>query len=116
MCYKYRLKWVRRGHTTPIMDRVIFSKFKAILGGRMRAVLSGGAPLAPAAHDFCRTCLGVTLLQGYGLTETCATACIPDVHDLSTGTVGPPLQEVRPLHAIHIFLLHKSYSRWTSGW
>ena len=32
------------------------------------------------------------MLQGYGLTECCSTACIPDGEDLSTGRVGPPLQ------------------------
>merc|ERR1712227_878903 len=79
---------------TPIMNKIIFSKFKAIVGGNLRILLSGGAPLAPDAHDFVRTCLGITLLQGYGLTETCATACIPDGSDLSTGRVGAPLQEV----------------------
>jgi len=94
LCYRYRLKWTRLGHDTPIMNRIIFNKFKAILGGRLRVLLSGGAPLAPDAHDFCRTCLGLTLLQGYGLTETAATACIPDGGDLSTGRVGAPLQEV----------------------
>jgi len=94
LCYRYRLKWVRLGHDTPIMNRIVFSKFKAIVGGKMRVLLSGGAPLAPDAHDFCRTCLGITLLQGYGLTETTATACIPDGWDLSTGRVGAPLQEV----------------------
>ena len=96
-CYKYRLKWLRRGHTTPIMDKLIFAQMRAIIGGRMRILLSGGAPLAPDAHDFCRTCLGLTLLQGYGLTETCATASIPDGSDLSTGRVGPPLQDVGSL-------------------
>lgn len=93
-CYKYRLKWLRRGHDTPIMNRLIFQKFKAAVGGRLRLLLSGGAPLAPDAHNFCRVCLGIKLLQGYGLTETSATACIPDASDLSTGRVGPPLQEV----------------------
>lgn len=93
-CYQYKLKWMRRGHSTPITDLIVFSKFKAVLGGRMRAMLSGGAPLAPDSHDFCRTCLGITLLQGYGLTETCATACVPDGYDLSTGRVGPPLQQI----------------------
>jgi len=81
MCYRYRLKWIKRGHETPIMNLVIFNKFKAILGGNVRVLLSGGAPLAPDAHDFCRTCLGIILLQGYGLTETSATACIPDCSD-----------------------------------
>ena len=113
-CYKYRLKWLRRGHNTPIMDRIVFKKFKAALGGRMRLLLSGGAPLAPDAHDFCRTCLGIQLLQGYGLTETCACACVPDVHDLSTGRVGPPLQEVSRFYEIGFFL-HSCF-RWISVW
>jgi len=93
-CYEYRLKWIRRGHETPIMNMLVFKKFRAAVGGRVRILLSGGAPLAPAAHDFCRTVLCIKLLQGYGLTETAATACICDSADLSTGTVGPPLQEV----------------------
>merc|ERR1719286_46387 len=92
LCFQYRLKWTRRGHDTPIMNKLIFSKFKEIVGGNIRLLLSGGAPLAPDAHDFVRTCLGIRLLQGYGLTETCATACIPDGSDISTGRVGPPLQ------------------------
>ena len=79
------------------MNKLIFSKFKAIVGGNLNILLSGGAPLAPDAHDFVRTCLGITLLQGYGLTETAATACIPDGSDLSTGRVGAPLQEVSQL-------------------
>ena len=41
-----------------------------------------------------RTALNCTLLQGYGLTETCATACISDPSDLTVGHVGPPLEGV----------------------
>ena len=77
-----------------MIRRLIFSKFRAIVGGNLRLLLSGGAPLAADAHDFVRTCLCITLLQGYGLTETAATACIPDGADLSTERVGAPLQEV----------------------
>eukprot|EP00092_Neocalanus_flemingeri_P008227 GFUD01008870.1.p1 GENE.GFUD01008870.1~~GFUD01008870.1.p1 ORF type:complete len:716 (+),score=173.62 GFUD01008870.1:63-2210(+) len=94
LCYRYRLKWIKRGHDTPIMNRIIFNKFKAVLGGNVRFLMSGGAPLAPDAHDYCRTVLGVTLIQGYGLTETCATGCLPDASDLSTGRVGAPPQDV----------------------
>jgi len=93
-CYKYRLKWIRSGHDTPIMNALIFKKFKASVGGNLRILLSGGAPLAPDAHDYCRTMLGITLMQGYGLTETCATGCLPDGHDMSTGRVGAPPQDV----------------------
>eukprot|EP00092_Neocalanus_flemingeri_P016880 GFUD01018258.1.p1 GENE.GFUD01018258.1~~GFUD01018258.1.p1 ORF type:complete len:731 (+),score=161.78 GFUD01018258.1:266-2194(+) len=94
LCYRYRMKWVKRGLDTPIMNRIIFSKFKTIVGGNVRSLICGGAPLAPAVHDYSRVCLGVTLLQGYGLTETCGGACLPDTSDLSTGRVGPPLQGV----------------------
>jgi len=94
MCFKYRLKWIRSGHETPIMNTLIFKKFKAIVGGNLRILLSGGAPLAPDAHDYCRTLLGIVLMQGYGLTETCATGCLPDTDDLSTGGVGAPPQDV----------------------
>ena len=44
------------------------------------------------------------MLQGYGLTECCSTACIPDGEDMSTGRVGPPLQVTRN---IKNFLLSK---------
>merc|ERR1719260_723507 len=70
LCYRYRLKWTRRGFETPIMNWLIFKKFRAAVGGKVRLLLSGGAPLAPEAHDFCRTSLCIKLLQGYGLTET----------------------------------------------
>ena len=61
----------------------------------MRAILSGGAPLSEATHEYLRSVLGVTLLQGYGLTESCACASIMDRGDLSTGSSGPPLQGVQ---------------------
>ena len=48
------------------------------MGGRVRAILAGGAPLSEDTHDYLRTVLGITLLQGYGLTET--TACGAVMH------------------------------------
>ena len=77
-CLRYRANWTKRGYDTPIMNRLIFSKPRALLGGRVRVMLSGGAPLAEEAHHFIRTALGVTMLQGYGLTETCSTAAITE--------------------------------------
>ena len=46
-----------------MLRRLIFSKFRAILGGKVRTLLSGGAPLAADTHDFIRTCLVTRLLQ-----------------------------------------------------
>ncbi len=50
--------------------------------------------MAEEAHQFIRTALGISLHQGYGLTETAATATITDVDDLTLGTVGTPLQGI----------------------
>ena len=54
-CIKYKLEATARGEGTPIMDRLIFRGIKALLGGRVRMILAGGAPLSPESHDFLRS-------------------------------------------------------------
>lgn len=93
-CIDYRKYWVDHGYDTPIMNKLIFSKMQSIVGGRLKILLSGGAPLSEDAHAFIQTCLGCSLHQGYGLTETCSTACITAPGDVRTGIVGPPLMGV----------------------
>jgi len=88
----YKLERTRSGEITPIIDKVIFKSIRQLVGGRVRVMLSGGAPLAPDTHDYLKTVFGLPLLQGYGLTETCATATIMNVDENSTGRVGPPVQ------------------------
>ncbi len=44
--YRYRLWWTRRGCDTPVLNRVVFSKFRMALGGRVGLMVGGGAPLA----------------------------------------------------------------------
>ena len=63
-CVRYRATWVRRGYNTPIMNRLIFAKFKALVGGNVRVLLSGGAPLAEESHQFIRTALCTAVHQG----------------------------------------------------
>ena len=46
-CVNYKRRWVRRGYRTPIADAIIFKKVAAAMGGKMRAMISGGAPLSP---------------------------------------------------------------------
>jgi len=94
-CVRYKTAAVARGEVTPIMDKLIFRGVRALLGGRVRIILAGGAPLSPESHDFLRTAMGCPLMQGYGLTETCACATLMTLDDMvSTGRVGPPVRGV----------------------
>ncbi|XP_018021963.1 long-chain-fatty-acid--CoA ligase 4 isoform X2 [Hyalella azteca] len=88
---EYKNKWYRRGWGTPICNWFVFRKIRALMGGRVRLIAAGGAPLPPDTHDFIRSALGCPVLQGYGLTESCGCATLMDVEDLSTGRVGAPL-------------------------
>lgn len=94
-CYKYKSFYRRHGMKTPIMDALIFKNMRALVGGRIRLLLSGGAPLSPETHDYVRCALSLPLVQGYGLTESCACGSIMDGNEISTGRTGPPLQGVR---------------------
>ncbi|GAV71977.1 AMP-binding domain-containing protein [Cephalotus follicularis] len=70
---------------------LVFRKVRAVLGGRIRFLLSGGAPLSGDTQRFINICLGAPIGQGYGLTETCAGGTFSDFDDLSVGRVGAPL-------------------------
>lgn len=59
---------------SPFFDRLVFSKIKQRLGGRVRAAISGAAPLAPHVEDFMSVALCCHFSQGYGLTETCGSS------------------------------------------
>jgi long-chain acyl-CoA synthetase len=73
-----------------VADRLVYAKVKERLGGRFRAGISGGAPLAKDVVELFHA-LDILILEGYGLTEctTAATANSPD--RLRIGTVGPAL-------------------------
>ena len=83
---------MKKGEATPILDALIFKKIRALLGGKMRLMLAGGAPLSKEVHNFMRACVGADLLQGYGLTEVTACATLLNQNDLSTEVVGTPNQ------------------------
>ncbi|KAL0895201.1 hypothetical protein ABMA27_013641 [Loxostege sticticalis] len=88
--YTYKQAWMRRGYDTPLLNRVMFSKVRGLLGGRLRLMLSGGAPLSPDTHAQLKICLCCDVVTGYGLTETTSCATVMDQYDRSTGRVGAP--------------------------
>lgn len=88
--YQYKSKWVARGFQTPILDKILFKKIARLLGGRIRSVMSGGAPLAPDTHEQIQLCLCVDMIQGYGLTETTAGAAVTDKWSMEYSVVGAP--------------------------
>jgi long-chain acyl-CoA synthetase len=79
---------VRAQHA--LFSRTVYPRLLAALGGRCEYAISGGAPLGDRLGHFYRG-IGLTVLEGYGLTETTAalTANLPDAHKV--GTVGRPL-------------------------
>jgi long-chain acyl-CoA synthetase len=73
-----------------LADRLVFSKVKERLGGRLRLAISGGAPLSPEIAEFFHA-IDILLVEGYGLTE-CTTAASTNTHEAYRfGTVGRPL-------------------------
>jgi long-chain acyl-CoA synthetase len=76
-----------------LFDRLVYAKLRAALGGRAGYAVSGGAALTERLCHFFRG-VGVTVLQGYGLTETTAAATVNRPDRNKIGTVGQPLPGV----------------------
>jgi long-chain acyl-CoA synthetase len=81
-----RLRW-------RIADRIVFGKVRAGIGGRFRAFISGGGPLAPELLEFFWS-VGVPVYQGYGLTETSPVVSANYPGTNKVGSVGRPIENV----------------------
>ena len=73
-----------------LFDKLVFSKIRTGLGGRVEAAISGGAPLGERLGHFYRGA-GITILEGYGLTETTAGATLNLTSKIKVGSVGRPI-------------------------
>jgi long-chain acyl-CoA synthetase len=73
-----------------LFDVLVYSKIRHGLGGRVEAAISGGAPLGARLGHFYRGA-GITILEGYGLTETTAGATLNLSNHLRIGSVGRPI-------------------------
>ncbi len=73
-----------------LFDKLVYSKIRAAMGGSVEAAISGGAPLGVRLGHFYRGA-GITILEGYGLTETTAGATLNLTQQLRVGSVGRPI-------------------------
>ena len=76
-----------------LFDRLVYGRLRAALGGRCTAAISGGAPLGPRLAHFFRG-IGITIFEGYGLTETSPAVAVNLADNTRVGTVGRPLPGV----------------------
>jgi len=94
-------KAVQAGTAIPVLmkikfalfDRLVYSKLRAAMGGKVVYAVSGSAPLGEHLGHFFHS-LGIVILEGYGLTETTAPATVSLATRAKIGTVGPPLPGV----------------------
>jgi len=85
--FEAKAEGLKEGYMThAVWDRLVFGAIREKLGGRLRLMFSGSAPLSEAVHTFLRVCFGVPVLEGYGQTES--AACITAQHPWDLGTVG----------------------------
>ncbi|XP_028115479.1 long chain acyl-CoA synthetase 4-like isoform X2 [Camellia sinensis] len=95
----YKLHNMKKGSkhvdAAPLCDKIVFNKVKHGLGGNVQLILSGAAPLATHVEAFLRVVACCHVLQGYGLTESCAGTFVSLPNELGMlGTVGPPVPNV----------------------
>jgi long-chain acyl-CoA synthetase len=69
----------------------VLKPIRESFGGRLRLMLVGGAPVSESELEFMRLVLSIPIVEGYGLTESCACSFVTDPNDRFTGHVGGPL-------------------------
>ena len=76
-----------------IADKLVYSKIKALFGGKLKGMVSGGAALPPDIFRFINA-MGIFLVQGYGLTETSPVITVQDRNSMRIGSTGKVLRNV----------------------
>ncbi len=98
-----------------LFDRLVYSKLREAMGGRVKYAISGGAPLGARLGHFYRG-IGLIVLEGYGLTETYAPATLGRGHKLKIGKVGYPLPGTSVAIAADGEVLLKGYNIFRGYW
>ncbi len=98
-----------------LLDAFVARRVRAVLGGRLRVAVSGGAPLPPdVSHFLCA--MGVPLVEGYGLTEAAPVVTATTIEDSLPGSVGRPLHGIEVRLGENDELLVKTPSRMIGYW
>ena len=87
--YQYKKFWYRKGFDTPLFNSLIFKKLQEALGGKVKMLFSGGAPLANDVNEFFKVCICDEVVIGYGSTEVTGGASCSDRYD-EVGECGRP--------------------------
>jgi long-chain acyl-CoA synthetase len=98
-----------------VFDRLVYRKLRAAVGGRVRYAVSGGAALGERLGHFFRGA-GITIIEGYGLTETTAAATVNRPGRNKIGTVGQPLPGVSARIAEDGEILLTGLNRFVGYW
>ena len=81
--------------TSGCYDKIIFNKVKAVLGGEVRNMVTGSAPIDLEVLAFLKVCFCCPIMEGYGLTETSGASFITSEKDPVAGHVGGPLECIK---------------------
>lgn len=76
-------------------DSVVLKKVQAVLGGRVRKMLTGSAPLSKEVMNFFKVAFSAQFFEAYGMTETCGASVLTTAYDNLTGHVGGPVANVK---------------------
>lgn len=89
--FQSQLEYVRLGQRNALLDKLVFNKVAQQLGGRVRIMATGAAPMPAYLMDFLKVAFKCGVFQGYGMTENAAAAMVTPPGYLGVGTVGGPL-------------------------
>uniref|UniRef100_A0A5F4VXL6 long-chain-fatty-acid--CoA ligase n=1 Tax=Callithrix jacchus TaxID=9483 RepID=A0A5F4VXL6_CALJA len=78
LAYNYKMEQISKGRSTPLCNSFVFRKVRSLLGGNIRLLLCGGAPLSAATQRFMNICFCCPVGQGYGLTESAGAGTITE--------------------------------------
>ena len=112
MAIRHAAGWALCRIPSLLLDRLVLSKLRAVVGGEFRGTISGGGALPPHVDAFFND-IGIPVLEGYGLTESCPVLAVRTWEKLVIGTVGPvfPGTELRIVDLVTGAILYPDPTR-----